>query len=283
MYDSLQDFKLPLEIPEMIVEQLDFMTGLWYAVQCARKNEVADSTVNFERYMATLCLDDGNNLIEWSASKALLEGISYPGEDPTVRFSNCEGDRFHIYPSNVFSDLTIVEDTYLEFKTALKTDHLSNFRFDICHWYATRLMNTHVRMEQDACHHNREPDWTYFGCIFDNVFTTPLVALAIRSVELFAQQIGVDTYPAVQRNSTCVHNVVHEIQKPLVVVVNINGHPTCALVDSGSLDDFISSTLFEQLGLKRAELHVPVAACCAGVKVLYQFYNVCGSEISKGQ
>jgi len=45
----------------------------------------------------------------------------------------------------------------------------------------------------------------------------------------------------------------------MVVVVNINGHPAHALVDSGSLEDFVSSTLVEQLGLQKTELDVPVS------------------------
>ncbi|KAG5635402.1 hypothetical protein H0H81_011394, partial [Sphagnurus paluster] len=48
------------------------------------------------------------------------------------------------------------------------------------------------------------------------------------------------------------------IPKPVVIVVKVNGEPARALIDSGSLGDFISSTLVQQLGLKRKELTSPV-------------------------
>jgi hypothetical protein len=48
--------------------------------------------------------------------------------------------------------------------------------------------------------------------------------------------------------------VTQPIPRPLVIVVNINGHPARALVDSGSLSDFISNTLVQQLSLPKEEL-----------------------------
>ena len=39
----------------------------------------------------------------------------------------------------------------------------------------------------------------------------------------------------------------------------INQHPAQALLDSGLLGDFISSTLADQLGLKRQTLDMPLA------------------------
>jgi len=48
------------------------------------------------------------------------------------------------------------------------------------------------------------------------------------------------------------------IPEPIVVVVNINGHPARALLDSGSLSDFMSSKLAHQLHVKTFELEKPV-------------------------
>ena len=39
----------------------------------------------------------------------------------------------------------------------------------------------------------------------------------------------------------------------------INGHPVCALLDSGSLGDFMSSSLAEQLAIKQLELDTPLS------------------------
>ena len=41
--------------------------------------------------------------------------------------------------------------------------------------------------------------------------------------------------------------------------VTINGHPARALLDSGSLGDFMSSTLADQLRVKRTKLEMPLA------------------------
>ena len=48
------------------------------------------------------------------------------------------------------------------------------------------------------------------------------------------------------------------VPKPIIVTVYINGHPARALIDSGSLGDFISSTLADQLGLKKLALPKPM-------------------------
>jgi hypothetical protein len=42
----------------------------------------------------------------------------------------------------------------------------------------------------------------------------------------------------------------------VAIVVNIDGHPSQALVDSGSLGDFMSSTLAEQLSIQKIQLEV---------------------------
>lgn len=44
----------------------------------------------------------------------------------------------------------------------------------------------------------------------------------------------------------------------MVVIIKINSHPAQALVDSGSLGDFISSNLAQQLCLKKMKLAMPV-------------------------
>lgn len=44
----------------------------------------------------------------------------------------------------------------------------------------------------------------------------------------------------------------------MVIEVLINGHKSCALLDSGSLGDFISTTLADQLKLKQTELAKPI-------------------------
>ena len=75
---------------------------------------------------------------------------------------------------------------------------------------------------------------------------------------LCGQQIAQGTYPSIQRNSAAMCNPAHVIPKPIVIVVKINGHPARALVDSGSLRDFMLSTLAEQLHVEKDDFATPV-------------------------
>lgn len=45
----------------------------------------------------------------------------------------------------------------------------------------------------------------------------------------------------------------------MVVKLIVNGHPVRALLDSGSLGDFISSTLVDQLSIKKKTLDTPLS------------------------
>ena len=50
-----------------------------------------------------------------------------------------------------------------------------------------------------------------------------------------------------QRNAASTRDFTRLVPKPLVVVVKVNGHAARALLDSGSLGDFISTSLTDQL------------------------------------
>ena len=63
---------------------------------------------------------------------------------------------------------------------------------------------------------------------------------------------------AIQHNATVVKDFKQLIPKPVVVVVEINGHPARALIDTRSLADFMSMNLAEQLDVPRIELAKPL-------------------------
>ncbi|KAG6912337.1 hypothetical protein DXG01_015323, partial [Tephrocybe rancida] len=77
-------------------------------------------------------------------------------------------------------------------------------------------------------------------------------------LELNGQQVEAGTYPALLRHNVKRRDPARAVPKPLVIVVKIDGHPVRALVDSGSLGDFMSSTIAEQLKVKKVELSSPV-------------------------
>jgi hypothetical protein len=77
-------------------------------------------------------------------------------------------------------------------------------------------------------------------------------------IESFGQQVKSGNYSALQRNASNIRDVSRPVPKPLVVVAKVNGHPVRALVDSGSLSDFVSGALVQQLDLPKDELAKPL-------------------------
>jgi RNase H-like domain found in reverse transcriptase/Reverse transcriptase (RNA-dependent DNA polymerase)/Retroviral aspartyl protease len=77
--------------------------------------------------------------------------------------------------------------------------------------------------------------------------------------ELGGLQIDRNKYPSLQRNSAQIKGNSRILPKPVVVKIDINGHPVRALLDSGSLGDFISSTLVDQLSIARDALSTPLS------------------------
>ena len=115
----------------------------------------------------------------------------------------------------------------------------------------------------------------------------PCWDVQIDELALNGQQVEAGMYPTMQQNLTYVWDVSRQVLKPLVIVVHINGHLAWALVDLGSLGDFVSSTLTQQLGLKKKELKDPIPVQLAvqgsrshinyGAVAEFQYQNICKS------
>ena len=66
------------------------------------------------------------------------------------------------------------------------------------------------------------------------------------------------SYSALECNTVITKDITRMIPKPVVVVVHINEQPARALVDMGSLADFMSLNLVEQLKAKQIWLEKPL-------------------------
>lgn len=77
-------------------------------------------------------------------------------------------------------------------------------------------------------------------------------------LELNGVQLPSESLTSVQRSAAIVKDFTRLIPKPIVVVVEVNGRPARALLDSGSLADFISTNLAEQLSLPKITLAKPI-------------------------
>ena len=69
--------------------------------------------------------------------------------------------------------------------------------------------------------------------------------MPLETLELSGVQVDRDKYPSLQRNAAQVKNSQRVLPKPIVVKVEINGHPVQALLDSSSLGDFVSTMLVD--------------------------------------
>ena len=75
-----------------------------------------------------------------------------------------------------------------------------------------------------------------------------------------------------------------KILEPLVVLIKVNGHQVQALLDTGSMADFLSTTVVDQLDLKKEYYTKPLSMQLAvhgshskincGVKVDLQYQNI---------
>ncbi|PIL34763.1 transcription factor [Ganoderma sinense ZZ0214-1] len=91
--------------------------------------------------------------------------------------------------------------------------------------------------------------------------------------------------PAVERNAMKTKDFTRVLPKPIVVTVQVNGQPVRALIDTGSMADFLSTTIVDQLGLKKEVLAKPLPVqlavhgsrskinCCVTVDFQYQEIN----------
>lgn len=72
-------------------------------------------------------------------------------------------------------------------------------------------------------------------------------------------QVDRNKYTSVQRNAARTKGATERLlPKPVVIQVMIGGQPVRALIDSGSLGDFISATIVDQMKLKQTVLEKPL-------------------------
>lgn len=75
---------------------------------------------------------------------------------------------------------------------------------------------------------------------------------------LYANNIPNECLAALQCNAGTPRDFKRRIPDPITIVVDVEGHPACALLDTGSLADFMSSRIANQLNLKLFKLAKPL-------------------------
>lgn len=185
----------------------------------------------------------------------------FPGDGPAVDPTFVDGDpRFMMKP--VTNDLLEIYDRVQGFEIHIHFSRLQEPDFAVGKWYA----------EQCAFNSEMENPWKVarlwafarpvsdlvMGPSNDDGTSEPDVELT-DEMDLSGVQVDRNKYPALQRNSAQIRGNARILPKPIVIKIEINGHPVRALLDSGSLGDFISSTLVDQLSVTRENLTSPLS------------------------
>jgi len=73
------------------------------------------------------------------------------------------------------------------------------------------------------------------------------------------EAVPMESYGSIQRNAAKPRDVTRKVPRPIVITVKINGEPARALVDTGSMGDFMSTKLADQLQVQKITLAKPLA------------------------
>ncbi|OCH83771.1 hypothetical protein OBBRIDRAFT_742726, partial [Obba rivulosa] len=178
-----------------------------------------------------------------SAGSLLNEEIPYPDE-----FEASVGLTWFVCAQH--GQNVSIWDAYLSRHTIIAEELLHNTNLDLANWYARSVRKAYP--EASFTLNDLDGELT-------ELFT--LVEEEICLIELLAANVHREQKPehiaAVQRNAASPKDFRRLIPEPVVVVVDIDGHPARALLDSGSLADFMSSRLAHQLNVKSFELEKP--------------------------
>ena len=90
------------------------------------------------------------------------------------------------------------------------------------------------------------------------------------------QYLTSDRYvKSVSRNGAKPRDPTRKIPQPIVIDLTINGKVVRALIDTGSLSDFISNTVADQLKLNRVRLQTPITCqlAASGSRTQIQYYT----------
>lgn len=186
----------------------------------------------------------GDALAE-GAQRILHEEIEHPTfgdpDDPWV-------ERFYCFRERD-KDFVHVSDAYLDFSIDVPVSLLLKGYFDLPNYFARQVRRAHQPRPFSLDELDDElSQWFLDDDRCGQVLE--LYAVAPPSVR--------DTISHLQRNAGTPRDFRRMIPEPIVVVVQINEHPARALLDSGSLADFMSAKLAHQLGVSTFELEKPL-------------------------
>ncbi|KIM49068.1 hypothetical protein M413DRAFT_6276 [Hebeloma cylindrosporum] len=223
--------------------------GIAYARQCADGMSIHHPKLQALPYL-TMGL-----MLEDLIADILYRNQPYWLDDVTDVY---EENRFKVSYHSENPEILIVRDNVWEEEVDLPMSFLQDEFFDLPNWYndqIPKITKDWLFSSDDASPYAEDDNRRQ-----EHPIPNPaLIAWETieYELELNGVQIPQGTYPAVQRNAASV-KARRVVPKPIVITVKVNGHPARALLDSGSLGDFMSSTLADQLQVSREKLDLPL-------------------------
>ena len=187
--------------------------------------------------------------LEKKATQLLELRASYNEESG----SDMPEDQFNVSPSIVQADTFRILDHACCISMDIAWDLLEEPEFNLIEWFSSQLLEID-HQELQAILSSTE----YQHQIAENKTKIKPTNTQLGSLSLARAQVDCRNYPQLQRNASSIKRDTRILPKPVVLQVRINGHPAQALVDTGSLGEFMSSTLADQLKVKRKILGAPL-------------------------
>ena len=267
-----------------------FGLGNWYARQCARRANVNISVCDMEQYGQGMSVHD---MVGANVCAELARGAPYMGDWLHWR-SSLISPRFEVVHNHL--EKIELRDKRRGMTVDLPWKLLKDLSFDVQAWYEMEMRRrgngdnvvgpddwpSDDKDDGDAGDTDRGPPLGGPGGDPGPSGAGP--SEGFRELQLSGVQIPHGSLAALQRNAAIPKDFTRTVPKPVVVVVHLNGHPARALLDSGSLGDFVSTALVDQLKLAKVALTKPLSLQLAvqgsrskvnwGVKAAFQYQNI---------
>ncbi|KAG6815120.1 hypothetical protein H0H93_010888, partial [Arthromyces matolae] len=278
--DGVRDIQRTM--PKRAIERKTFQAGILWAHICSEESgyEVQRRAL----YKPLLEVD----IWAWNAEKVLTLGAPYAH----IERHYMAPRRFKV--KSISDTEYEIRDTLLSLEFRIRKERLKDTQFDLCSWYAEKIQGSLMgddpsdgpedpsdnepTDDEDEQPRNggrnlpRARNLSQLGDDLKDIMAALRLEERTRgessnaTMEVNGQQVERGTYPALERNASRRKYVARMVPKPIVVNVKLNGHPVRALIDSGSLGDFVSTTVMQQLGLRKEDLAeaIPVSLAAKG-------------------
>ncbi|THG94498.1 hypothetical protein EW026_g6987 [Hermanssonia centrifuga] len=231
-----------IELPRYLLDNPEFNLPQWY-------QERVSEALGHRRCRHRLPSgEELGDVIALHAEAILLEHVPFP--TAWVQYRGEEAEQRFFCHASMTKPVIIIHDDYLFSKVEVPLTMMLNHALDLPNLYATVIVRAFTEPAFTLDDLDGHEVTELFGDK-DPIYTPS----DGESIELFMAQTG--TYPpiaAIQRNAASVKDFKRLIPESIVVVVQVNGHPARALIDSGSMADFLSTKLAHQLRLDIFEL-----------------------------